>query len=125
MTRDDILNMPAGREMDALIEKLVFCHAPYLDSLDIWRVAVDENMERVLPKYSTDIAAAWEVVEKFDRTSWDVNIYSQTESDVPTWEVALYEYFENGVGRIGKAEADTAPLAICRAALLAVMDGGQ
>ena len=120
MTRDDILNMPAGREMDALIEKLVFCHAPYLDSLDIWRVAVDENMERVLPKYSTDIAAAWEVTEKF----WSVKVNKYL--DGKEWRAYVVRLSnDNKSNSDGGSFADTAPLAICRAALLAVMDGGQ
>lgn len=100
MTRDDILAMPAGREMDVTVGYHVMdLHGPP------W----------IYPKYSTDIAAAWEVLD--------------TEA-VREWMFEM-EPVGNGMLRIiGKAEssysgatiiADTAPLAICRAALLAVL----
>ena len=61
-----------------------------------------------LPKYSTDIAAAWEAVEKLDE-------YAQTmekATNFYAWTIA-YE------GEIYRGEWSTAPMAICRAALLA------
>lgn len=68
--------------------------------------------EPCVKRYSTDIAAAWKVVEKINRM-WAItrlpseNIYQAAFIDrAPLLEVA----------------AETAPLAICRAALLAVME---
>ena len=57
-------------------------------------------------RYSTDISAAWEVVEKLERD------YAVT---IRTW--GIWEVF---VDTVCYGTADTAPLAICRAALKAV-----
>src|SRR5688572_15461179 len=59
MTRDEILAMPAGRELDLLIHRKVMqaeenAAASLLDGFPIG-----------LPHYSTDISAAWQLVEKF------------------------------------------------------------
>ena len=63
---------------------------------------------RVVPEYSTDIAAAWEVVEKLRPTGPKLSIHAaRLGYDVeygPGWFVS----------------APTAPLAICRAALKAI-----
>lgn len=97
MTRDEILAMPAGREMDVLVGRHV--------------------MDLVGPpdlywEYSTDISAAWMVVEKFPFCSLDF--------DATTWRCELSDG-----DKIFIASSDlrnpSAPLAICRAALLSVM----
>lgn len=66
-----------------------------------------------LPHYSTDIAAAWKVVEKF---SFDLKDWNGCgEEDYRGYTCKLYD------GRTQVEEtADTAPLAICLAALKAV-----
>jgi hypothetical protein len=78
VTRDEIVNMPAGREMDVTVGYHV---------MDL--VAPPE----LYPPYSTDIAAAWQV-------------WLKVMDKMP----GLY------------ITAHTAPLAICRAALLIVWD---
>jgi hypothetical protein len=96
MTRDEILNMPAGREMDVTIGYHV---------MDL--VAPPE----IYPEYSTDIAAAWEVVEQMQKNGYCFDADGN----------ALRRRIRFGVGQeIG--EAETMPLAICRAALLAFME---
>jgi len=60
-----------------------------------------------VPDYSTDIAAAWRVVEKFDH--YTITKYGDLYIQVEV------EQLLNAVSR-----ADTVPLAICRAALKAV-----
>ncbi len=66
-----------------------------------------------LPKpYSTDIAAAWEVVGKFagsNCTETPIEIFGNEDG---TWDVVLCGFHE--------AHADTVQLAICLAALKAV-----
>jgi hypothetical protein len=100
MTREEILNMPAGREMDALIAEKV----------------IDPDwvkLKNLCPHYSTDIAAAWELVEK-------MKYFTLYRGD-GYWECEYSgQYLES-------IDAETAPLAICRAALLAVIesDGGN
>jgi hypothetical protein len=120
MNREEILNMPAGRKMDALIaEKVVGLR------LD-WEFAEFQNGEPsaptlrdkydeigVLPFYSTDISATWEVIEKMGDIAWSL---------ASAWNLsgkrAGFSMWISGKSVI----ADTATLAICRAALLAIME---
>ena len=60
MTRDEILAMEPGHEMDALVAKHV-THCTYL-------------FHETYPSYSTDIAAAWEVVEKMDKNHYHPSV---------------------------------------------------
>lgn len=101
--------MKAGRELDALIAEKVMGIEPHIIGI--------ENMMIYLP-YSTDISAAWEVVEKM------ISIRPEKE---PNAEFALvqrskewlcgYELYESWYC---SASALTAPHAICLAALKAV-----
>ena len=70
-------------------------------------------------RYSTDIAAAWEVVEKLRNDGRFLQLDS-LGFDGEQWRCffALTEIEEEKFPWVG--EADTAPLAICRAALKAV-----
>ncbi len=62
-----------------------------------------------IPSYSTDLAAAWKVVERFTRYS------------IEKWPEGIVCCVQFGEGDfIKSAIADTAPLAICRVALKAV-----
>ena len=92
-----------------------------------WGDDTHHCMVEAVPPYSTDIAAAWQVVEKLTATAGlhDFELYkgwlpdtqpdNQRVSAVFTWASWShgddYEY---------KTAADTAPEAICRAALKAV-----
>ena len=104
MTREEILNMPAGREMDALIAKFV--------------MKVDSPHD--VCKFSTDIADAWTVVEKMKSKHFRIYYKSvpfhKDDKEPIGWmcSVSGFEFMPE--------HADTAPLAICRAALLAVME---
>ena len=77
-----------------------------------------DNADECVPCYSTDIAAAWQVVEKF--TEGDGLGYffiERVQNKSQGWDegwVASADDFDTQV------EADTAPLAICLAALKAV-----
>ena len=62
---------------------------------------------------STDIAAAWQVVEKFTDNFQMDNFGAE---DGKVWRVFIVS---NDSGDYVKGQADTAPLAICRAALKA------
>lgn len=67
-----------------------------------------------VPKYSTDIASAWLVVEKLVAAGWEVVIEE-------AWAVSLSR--RRGPSFVGFG--DTAQLAICKAALLAVPASGS
>ena len=93
----------AGRELDAEVaEKVMWA------DLDL----TDYHIERAVPDcYSTSIAAAWQVVEKMKLDSPMVRYDAYRDDDRPRWTCAI-----NGV----RGDANTAPLAICLAALKAV-----
>ena len=119
----DYDEMPAGREMDALVAERVYGKG--LCDEEDWSVVTAPGGLRVLgtrcpvhglnncqqkillPSYSTDIAAAWGVVEKMG-TPFELDSVSQ----------------DNHLARFGGhgfwVAGSTAPLAICRAALEAV-----
>ena len=96
--------MKAGPEMDKMIAGKVMGFVCYRKI----------GCELCEPKpYSTDIAAAWEVVEKLRQDG-----HWMTLEDDDIWDCC----FTRKVGKIkiGFAEADTVPLSICLAALKVV-----
>ena len=114
MTIDD---MPAGREMDALVAEKVMGYEHCKDPAEYWGIpdAPKDNKNwkhysRIFfgdpPKFSTDIAAAWEVVEKLDG-------YARDEfHDIMGDECAMRDLWE--------LTSKKAALTICYAALQAV-----
>jgi hypothetical protein len=113
--------MEAGRELDALIAEKVMGWTVELivnspcDAFEEWRDAQGWRYGPNPPLYSTDIAAAWEIAEKLQLAvipdasgGWCAGHAlfrgpGWYEENVNDWE-----------------HADTAPLALCRAALAAV-----
>ena len=116
MTRDEILAMKAGRELDALVAEKVMG----VKNMEQW--LINHRMDET-GQYSTDIAAAWEVVEKMRQRfrdssktvlfgchenlagNWTAYWYQSTDTMPPQWE----------------AISESLPEAISKAALLAVM----
>ena len=125
-TRGKILNMPAGREMDALVWMAMNNQKPdlsmcrYVDG-DYQPNAGYPVGHIIPPPYSKEIYWAWNALSKFDQKEWDICVYTHTDSEPLVWETTMCEYFEDGIGRQGKGEADTVPLAICRAILMATI----
>lgn len=113
MTKDEILNMPAGREMDVLISENLMNfvngrqenHSP--NGYTWWTTHI--------PHYSTDIDDTWELVEKF--YSMGLNKYSNGAE----WRCYLVRS-KDGKEQDGVGVANTAALAICRAALITVLE---
>lgn len=100
-----------SRKIDALIAKHVMSlksihdkdYEPLLYNVD------ENNVGLEVPSYSTDIAAAWEVVEKINLLGERGWLRKESGEE---WEYYKYEYdFEPII------TADTAPMAICLAAL--------
>ncbi len=108
MTKEEILNMPAGLEMDKLIQSFVMDGLPPVS---------EDEMPFFIKAYSTNILAAWGVVYK-------LGLMVRPSVLVGKWVSAKFErvYLSGKWEGIGEATAETAPLAICRAALLAVCD---
>lgn len=119
MTRDEILTMEAGAEMDALVATKVMGWIQASTQSSVWLTwyPPGEHSKARLspPPFSTDIAAAWEVVKRIIGTTKrcpQVRWISEAMSH--EWHCDM----EWGA----EAYAPTAPLAICRAALIAVME---
>lgn len=120
--------MKAGRELDKLIQEKIFgLFVPDpVKHKDLTREQVFELMKDYdgIPRYSTDIAAAWRVVEKMaDR----LKHYRHSTGDFTCrsfgpgfWEAEWSDWFEDRGTVFYTAKADTAPLAICLAALEAI-----
>lgn len=113
MTREEILALPAGPETDRLVAERVmgigWQGGNPIDGYDgRWPWP---------PPYSTDVAAAWSVVEKLtdNQDGYCFDLYRGTFPDQPPeWVCATLR----GRGMV-VACGQTAPLAVCRAALLA------
>lgn len=107
----DILNMPAGREVDALIAVKVFGL-----SLEHLPVLYEEgNTEDGSKYYSTDIAAAFDVVSEMSSKNYWFGC--QLLSSISE----AWFSFEGMIVSKERASTHDLPLAICRAALFAVM----
>lgn len=113
----------AGRALDALVAEKVMGWTRHPDSWPpMYREPGDElrppgSGYAVVPSYSTAIAAAWEVVEamrlKFYRFLINGGIYDTN------WGASFHANFASGDDYF-HGYADTASLAICRAALKVV-----
>jgi hypothetical protein len=112
--------LPAGQELDALIaERVMGWHveryATYGAPSDHWHDATGSRVASSDWSPSTDIAAAWQIVERlrlFDSAVGGKVLWQ----DEDTWHVGhlFWEQLQSD------AHADTPMLAICRAALTAV-----
>lgn len=114
LTREEIEQALPGRSLDRLVAALAGWE--YKRSIGRW-VEPGGAMAHVNPpEFSTDIAAAWQVVEKLNADGWGHrhSVYSPAaERPGWAWEFAIGAKSFEGT-------AETAPLAICRAALLTV-----
>jgi hypothetical protein len=117
----DVDKMEAGRELDLLIAVKVMGGRldgdSYTDGSRCWPV----------PPYSTDLAAAWKVWEKFQHQSKRLHYVFPDNAEEGHYEVLWSHGPQSSrsgmsLNRKGEvwAEGETAPLAICRAALRAV-----
>lgn len=98
MTKEEILTMEAGRELDNLVADTF--NLPQVDSIQKWIL------------YSSDILAAWQVVEKL---KLDGDIYSFVYYLVEILWIKEY----GAVDALEQLFTKVTPRAICKAALLA------
>jgi len=101
--------MDAGRELDALVAEKVLGIAITKDEHGYWpppRPGKNFSSQQI-PEYSYSISAAWEVFESIK----GLNVISRDE-DEGSWIVGSFE-----TGKEILAKADSAPVAICLAAL--------
>jgi len=137
MTRDEILAMKPGRELDKLVESTFFGWKEGMEcdgeigelpiSSDGWFCLKcgyqgtwgEDTTHYQQPKpRSTDIAAAWEILKELNKKT-----YVRVERPTKTG----YECFDKWICEIGGgriyASGKTAPEAVCKVALLAVLEG--
>lgn len=120
------LTYEAGGELDALIaEKIMerrIYHGPLAtDSVQLivegsWLNTKEYGVQpttELCPAYSVDIAAAWNVVEKLRTSGRTVYIHANVTGPSYSVEAFVVGVLEKGATAVG----ETAPLAICRAAL--------
>lgn len=105
MTRDEILKMKPGRELDVLIAKTVFRNAK-----NSW------DWEFTLPSYSTDMSAAFDVVKEMSSKNYWFGC-QVLSSKCQAW-------FSPSPNEKHDAIENTydLPLAICRAALFSILE---
>lgn len=104
LTEEEILNEPAGKKMNGWIMTYIFKRTM--------------SMVIEVPKYSTDISAVWEVVEKMT----DNYIFNIGSSLGPFQWIA--EFHQCGYKKWA-CYGGAPSLAICRAALLAMREEGE
>ena len=142
MTQDEIIKMEGGVEMDKLVAVYVFGVQLQLGGYEFGHslpggpfkavgLGADGMYFRYIPAYSTDISAAWQVVKKIcidpPNDCWtgptmQINYHIEDSKECHV----VFEYLDSLDWYVGKhdwveARADTIPLAICRAALLATV----
>ncbi|WMT42831.1 hypothetical protein RE628_11390 [Paenibacillus sp. D2_2] len=124
MTPEEIQAMKPGEHMDRLIaEKVMRMHITIgeYSGAEYWNDEDDfspYSVKGFIP--SIDISTAWDVVEKISsKENWMLYRIGQTDEDGQIkFECA---FLEINRGITGYARAITAPEAICKAALLAVL----
>jgi hypothetical protein len=119
----------AGRELDALVAEKVMGWQRgrrYGNGNGEWIIDGKTSVSRTwdsTPHYSTDIAAAWLVVERTTRERdwrWQISVVRGLAHVwlVPIWHAATEADLRAQPDYM--VEDETAPLAICRAALVAI-----
>ena len=131
---NEISEIKAGPELDVAIVSRVFGEnirsggkiVPLDNGYATWVNSTLEHLYVVpLPPYSANIDLAWKVVEKM-REKYHFTLSDDTNSEIGThW---LAHFYNNRVTPFISSDSfssrsETAPLAICRAALLAVSNG--
>lgn len=111
----DIRSLLANRQTDALVATLVMEHEMVEDSDGkVWFEPYGDGDMRVmisLPYYSIDIAATWSIIKRLSGINVDISYISTVDGWM--WNARFGTVW---------ATANTAPLAICRAALLYVSE---
>jgi len=132
LTQDKILNMKAGKEIDTLVAEkimdLVPCENWYLQEITMIGPIYIRNQHKCkhdgkcypkeyVPECSTNISSAWRVVDKlWGKFNFAINRMDMYDGDY----IASVMAFNRNEWK--SAHANTAPLAICRAALLTLLE---
>lgn len=110
-------NLKAGPELNALVAEKVM-GLPVKQFADgTW---LQDDGSAIEP-YSTDIAAAWEVVKRTRNTvGQGFAVIECSSYEIGWWIAGWFDWREGPYEHEKSARAETAPFAICKAALKAV-----
>lgn len=127
LSREKVLKMPAGRNMDVLVAKIIL-EINVITDTNNFRFYFENNGQYPgkapffdVPKYSTDISAAWDIVQKMCKKHFRYEVGGNFMGLDHKYAAFDNEQWADK-NPLFKAFAETTPLAICRAALLAVME---
>jgi hypothetical protein len=124
--------MDAGRELDALVAEKVMGWSKRISAdhsnspikqlrafgiIYAWKDSEGNDRGLDVWHYSTDIAAAWQVVEKMKALEWRTEIAQTIQSGV---DVTVIKWEGGEFGGEFAEWGETAPHAICLAALKAI-----
>lgn len=121
LTREQVLALKSGNNLDLIVAIEVLGHEPG-EFKDGW-IKLGPKFEGCPKRYSTDMSAAWEVTEQMRKTHWstlDSGLKIINRPEVKPFSCSFGKYGIPGTSVY--AEANKAPEAICKAALLAVLD---
>jgi hypothetical protein len=139
-TREEILAVPAGRRLDGWVAQLVLgiaCEHSWREDVYAARpgwycgngqcgAKKDRNESPptfcygLVGCYSTDLAAAWLVVEHLRERFGQVELYGERNH---FWDCVVSDW--GGMTVLAREGAETPMLAVCRAALAAMPAGGK
>lgn len=108
MTKDEILELPAGTKINQLIWWKLFDMKPTPPNNDML----------LLSDYSGDIVATFDLIQQLRAMNYNVRVeLHKTYTTVTLWQRDMTEHGPYPI----TCRADTIYLAVCRVALLAVM----
>jgi hypothetical protein len=107
-------NILLGLELDkAVAEKVMELETSQCTDTRDWYVFTNDNRSSLMPPYSTQIAAAWQVVEKLAARGQRIELSYDPDANGDWWCCFIWlsvQEDDNYVGGVG----DTAAEAICR-----------
>lgn len=112
MTTEAVAALAAGRETDALVAERVMGEPPMPEHLK------RQGYFRNYAPHSTDIRAAWPVLEEMRRRGHRIAVQNAGNG----WGCSIETDPGTEIARSYWEVADTAPLAICRASLRTLED---
>jgi len=122
VTHDEVMAMMPGPELDREVYRVVLGSPSLAVPTDINGHPFFPD-DYLIPHYSADIAAAWLVAEEMAARGLRVVVEDwRDDTKNPGW--AVYFFRQSG-GSSKQIVAETLPLAVCRAALLAVVEGAS
>lgn len=119
MTKEKIMAMRAGKGLDIMVAKTVMGHRYVRDETFGDMEIGPEGINNLLQPYSSDISAAWDMLEHMK--GYNPRVAFDTHSE--KWEAAFS--FNEAEFTFPVVLAATAPEAICKAALLAFLEVGN